>query len=69
MTIGNRVVRWFSQQHTVFSWIDLQLVKDVSPDRLHFFPVFYDSVLNRVVELDDALVLLGLLSDEELVLL
>jgi hypothetical protein len=53
----------------VFSWIDLQLVKNVSPDRLHFFPVLYDSVLNRVVELDDALVLLSLLSDEELVLL
>jgi hypothetical protein len=52
----------------MFSWVDLELIEDVSPDGLHLLPVADDSMLNRVVKLDNTFVFLRLLPDEELVL-
>jgi hypothetical protein len=68
-TVANGVVRWFSQQHTMFFGVDFELVKDIPPDSLHLFPVLDDAMLDGVVQLDDSLILFRLLTDEELVLL
>lgn len=66
--IADGIVGRFSQQHAMFSWVDFELIEDVSPDGLHLLPVADNSMLNRVVKLDNAFVFLRLLPDEELVL-
>lgn len=67
-TVADGIVGRLSQQHAMFSWVDLELIEDVSPDGLHLLPVADDSMLNRVVKLDNTFVFLRLLPDEELVL-
>ena len=52
----------------MFSGVDLELIEDMPPDGFHLVPVLDDTMLHRVVKLDDPLVLLGLLPDEILVI-
>lgn len=63
------IIRRFSQQHSVFSWVYLEFIKDMSPDSFHLFPVLNNSMLNRVIKFNDPLVFFCLLPNKELVLL
>ena len=65
-SVSNGVVGRLSQQHRVFSRVDLELLEDVSPHGLHVFPVLDHSVFHWVVKFQDALDLLSLLSNESL---
>ena len=62
------IVRRFGQQHSVFSWVHLEFIKDMSPNSFHLFPVLDNSMLNGVIKFDDPLILLCLLSNKVLVL-
>ena len=54
-TIRDWVVGRLSQQNGVFSGIDFELLKNVPPNSFHIVPVLHNTVLHRIVELQDAL--------------
>jgi len=49
--VADRVHWWFSQEHAMFSLVDLEFLVYVFVDLLHLVPVLYDSMLDRVVQL------------------
>ena len=53
--IADRVIGWLSQQHRVFSRIDFEFFKDMSPDSFHIIPILYHAMLHRVLQLQNAL--------------
>ena len=51
-----RIKRWICQQNGVLFRRDLELIENMAPKRFHIIPVGDDTVLNRVVELEDSAV-------------
>ena len=67
-TIARRVEWRLRQQYWMVLGVDLQLVENVAPDVLHIIPVFDDTMLDWVTQLDHTLVLLDVLAYEEILL-
>ena len=55
-SVSDRVIGRFCQQDRVFSRIDIEVFKDLSPDGLHVLPVLHDAVLHRITQSQNSLV-------------